>query len=85
MRAPFKGDPCLKRYHENHKGVLLYPDMVLLDEIQFEFNPTPPHDLSVSKSVGGKDRAPDPWIVQTALRVGVVRPVLSDGNQLVMT
>ena len=85
MRAPFKGDPCLKKYHENHKGVLLFPDMVMIDEIQFEFNPTPPHDLSVSKSVGRKDRAPDPWVVQTALRVGVVRPVLSDGNQLVMT
>ena len=46
---------------------------------------TPPHDLRVSKSVGREDRAPDPWVVQTALKVGVVGPVLSDGNPLLIT
>ena len=58
---------------------------VIYDYDESNENLTPPHDLGVSKSVGRKDRAPDPWVVQTALKVGVVGPVLSDGNPLLIT
>ena len=47
-----------------------------------------PHDLGVSKSVRREDRAPDPWVVQTALKVDVVdhdQVLLSDGNQSLIT